>query len=198
MIRESPSFPSRRVPRTWRLPGCPLGDPPPADAALPDSKCHCPGDTCLLILRLTLIYHTSMAHSVPSPFNPESPLSLGKEPGVRSYHQLRFSRWLKTAQNGPEWPACPTPFLFGERPIFGPLKSSPACVSNTKRPQMAQNGAKTKKLAPLNAQKAGGNLQDRDGGVSLERQLRPSRRNLNAIALQPDPTPIAPPNSPVL
>ena len=113
---------------------------------LPDSKCHCPGDTCLLILRLTLPYHTSMARSGHSPVNRESPLSLGEGPGVRGSHRLGLSRWPKTAQNGPEWPACPTPFLFGERPIFGPPGSSAPCVSPTKRSRMVQNGANTKKL----------------------------------------------------
>ena len=153
---------------------------------MPDSKCHRPGDTCLLIPRVTLLYPTFMAHSVQSPVKPESPLSLGKRAKGRASHRLWFRLWPKTAQNGPKWPAWSTHFLSVERPIFGPPGSSLPCVSDTKRPKMAQNGAKTKKLPRLNAQKAGGNLQVGDGGVSLERSAsggRPSRRNQNAFSL---------------
>ena len=152
MIRESPSFWCRRVPRTWGLRCYPLGGAPPADAPFAGLKVAIGLVTsCLLIPRETLLYPTFMAHSVQSTVEPESPHSIRRSAGVRASHRLRFSLWPKTAQNGPEWPAWPTHFLFGERPIFGPSGSSLTSVSDTKRPKMAQNGAKTKKLPRLNA-----------------------------------------------
>ncbi len=55
-------------PAGWKREPATAAIPPATTAPLsPYSKCHCPGDTCLLIPWVTLPYHTFMAHSQPGP-----------------------------------------------------------------------------------------------------------------------------------
>ena len=77
--------------------------------------------------------------------------------------EVRKSPWLnsgkrpKAAQNGPEWPTRSTHFLSGQRPIFGPPGRHPTHFSDTKRPQMAQNGAEIKKIPIFEGLEGSGN-----------------------------------------
>ena len=127
----------------------PLQSPRATSALLlPDYKRLYTGDTCLLIPRVTLPYHNSMACSSHNSGKRSSPLSAKHKCGSDS---LAPAQVRTMAQNGPKRPktarngplGLPHSYL-GSGPLFGPQRHHLTPISNTKRPKMDQNGTEIK------------------------------------------------------